>query len=89
MEQSNSNASEGCSLAHGRTQSFVPLGSTHDGESSNDGELDLSAKVAPYPSTGSIATTQRAGAWFIGSFNDAGFVATNHVATRGLQVVAA
>ena len=89
MEQSNGNASEGCSLAHGRTHSFVPMGSPHDGDTSTAEEFNIDAKVGPDPSTGPIATTQRAGAWFIEPFNDAGFVATNPVTTRGLQVVAA
>jgi hypothetical protein len=89
LEQSNGSASEGWNLAPGCTQTFVPMGSPHDGETSNAGGLDLDAKLGPYPSTGPIATTQCVEAWFIQSFNDAGFVATNPVTTRGLQVVGA
>ena len=65
------------------------MGSPHDGETSNAGGLDLDAKLGPYPSTGPNATTQCVEAWFIQSFNDAGFVTTNPVTTRGLQVVGA
>ena len=65
------------------------MGSPHDGETSNAGGLHLDAKLGPYPSTGPTATTQCVEAWFIQSFNDTGFVATNPVATRGLQVVGA
>ena len=89
MEQSNGSASEGWNLVHGRPQTFVPMGSPHDGETSNAGGLELNAKLIPYPSTGWITTTQRAGAWFIEPLSDAGFVATNPVTTRGLQVVGA
>ena len=87
LEQSNGSASEGLNLLHGRIQTFVPMGSPHDGETSNAGGLELNAKLIPYPSTGWITTTQRAGAWFIEPLSDAGFVATNPVTTRGLQVV--
>jgi len=45
LEQSNGNASEGCSLAHGRTQSFVPLGSPHDGDTSTAEEFNIDAKM--------------------------------------------
>jgi hypothetical protein len=66
-----------------------PSHSPRDGDTSTAEEFNIDAKIEPYPSTGPIATTQRAGAWFIEPFNDAGFVATNPVTTRGLQVVAA
>ena len=85
MEQSNGSASEGWNLAHGRTHTFVPMGSPHDGETSNAGELNVNTKVRPYPSTGSIATTQRAGAWVIEPLSEAGFVAiilSRHVDCR-------
>ena len=85
MEQSNGSASEGWNLAHGRTHTFVPMGSPHDGETSNAGELNVNTKVRPYPSTGSIATTQRAGAWLIEPLSEAGFVAiilSRHVDCR-------
>ena len=89
LVQSNGSATEGLNLAHGWIQRFVPMGSPHDGETSNAGGLDLDAKLGPYPSTGPNATTQCVEAWFIQSFNDAGFVTTNPVTTRALQVVGA
>ena len=61
------------------------LVSPHDGETSNAGELNVNTKVRPYPSTGSIATTQRAGAWVIEPLSEAGFVAiilSRHVDCR-------
>ena len=61
-----------------------PSRSPHDGDTSTAEEFNIDAKVEPYPSTGPFATTQRAGAWFIEPFNDAGFVATNPVTTRSL-----
>ena len=88
-EQSNGSATVGLNLVHGWIQTFTQMGSPHDGETSNAGGLELNAKLIPYPSTGRIATTQRAGAWFIQPLNDAGFVTTNPVATRRLQVVGA
>ena len=62
-----------------------PSHSPRDGDTSTAEEFNIDAKIEPYPSTGPIATTQRAGAWFIEPFNDAGFVTTNPVTT--LQVV--
>ena len=52
LEQSNGSASEGWNLAHGCSQDFVPMGSSHNGETSNAGELKVSAKLIPYPSSG-------------------------------------